>query len=200
MSQLTRRAALSRVSGVALAAAALGRVTGVRAQDLGAFSAGPAPCAADEKATPAVPEAEFKAGSPQRSSLVPAGETASRLVLSGSVSGLSCGAIKNARLEFWQADRKGQYDRAGFGYRGHQFTDATGVYRLETIVPGAHNGQAPRIYVRVEPPGKPAFSTALFFPHQPGNQTDPRFRKELVLAIAEGRGTQTARFDIVLNL
>ena len=171
-------------------------------QGLGQFSSGgPPPCKADEKPTPTAPEGpEFKSGSPERTSLIEPGMTGPKIVLTGTVSGLTCGPIKRARLEFWQADARGAYDRTGFKLRGHQFTDATGGYTLETIVPGSAEKRAPRLHVQVQPPGKRAFTTQLFFPDQPANRSDAQFRPELLLTMTEGRGARTATFNIVLDI
>ncbi len=171
-------------------------------QGLGQFSGGgPPPCKADEKATPAASQGQdFKPGAPERSSLVEPGLTGTKLVLTGSVSGLTCGPIKRARLDFWQADARGVYDASGYRLRGHEFTDANGRYRLETIVPGQHGKEAPHLHVKVQPAGKPGLTTRLFLPDQALNRTDAQFREELVMKVSGGPAGKTATFDIVLNL
>jgi protocatechuate 3,4-dioxygenase beta subunit len=172
------------------------------AQGLGQLSGGgPPPCKADEQPTPAAPQGpEFKPGAPARSSLIEPGVTGTTLVLTGSVKGLTCGPIKRARLDFWQADARGVYDASGYRLRGHELTDDNGRYRLQTIIPGPHDKQAPQLHVKVQPPGKPAFTTRLFFPDQPQNKTDPQFRPELMMTVISGAAGKTATFDIVLNL
>lgn len=50
-----------------------------------------------------------------------------------------CEPIANARLEFWHTNPKGQYDYAGFHFRGHQVADKDGRYRLDTIMPGYYS-------------------------------------------------------------
>jgi protocatechuate 3,4-dioxygenase beta subunit len=132
--------------------------------------------------------------------LIEPGVIGTKLVLTGSVSGLTCGPIKRARLDFWQADARGMYDASGYRLRGHVFTDANGGYRLETIVPGPHGKEAPHLHVKVQPPGKPPLTTRLFFPDQPQNRTDPQFRQELAMKLSSGPAGKTATFDIVLNL
>ena len=185
------------------AALAAGR-SAAAGQGLGQFAGateGPAPCKADAQATPAAPQGpDFKAGAPERSSLIDAGVTGTKVVLTGTVSGLTCGPIKRARLDFWQADARGVYDATGFRLRGYQFTDANGRYRLETIVPGAHGRDAPQVHVKVQPPGKPGLTTRMYFPDQPQNKTDPQFKQELVMKVSGGSAGKTATFDLVLNL
>jgi protocatechuate 3,4-dioxygenase beta subunit len=173
------------------------------AQGLGQFATpgAAAPCKLNEKATPAAPQGpEFKPGSPARASFIEPGVTGHRLVLTGTVSGLTCGPIKGAVVDFWQADAHGVYDRTGFHLRGHQSTDQAGHYRLETIVPGAVSTHAPHLNVRVKPPGKAVFATQIFFPEAPQNKKDAAFRSELVMKITDGRNGKTAAFDIVLNV
>src|SRR6266853_1487363 len=77
----------------------------------------------------------FKTNTPRRVSLVEPQSKAARLVVTGQVLSAQCGPIANALLDFWHADEDGEYDNRGFRYRGHQFTDAEGRYRLQTIVP-----------------------------------------------------------------
>ena len=170
-------------------------------QGLDQFATGPAPCTPDAKATPAAPEGpDFKPNSPERASLRAPGMGGVPLVVTGTVSGLTCGPIKRALLDFWQADAHGAYDKAGFQLRGHQFSDASGNYRLETIVPGADGTRAPNLHVRVVPPGKSALTTQLFFPDDPKNRTDPQFKSDLVMKITGGPAGKSAVFNIVLDI
>jgi protocatechuate 3,4-dioxygenase beta subunit len=171
------------------------------AQDLGAFAGGPPPCNPNEKHTPSSPAGpDYKAGSPQRSSLVEQGMAGTKLVLTGTIAGLHCGPIARAVVDFWQADARGVYDKAGFRLRGRQLTDAAGAYRLETIVPGPHDKRAPHVHVRVTPPGKPAFTTQIFFPDQPANKLDPQFNADLVMTVTTAGQEKRGRFNVVLDM
>ena len=135
----------------------------------------------------------FKPQSPERNALVEG--KAATLLVSGRVLGADCRPVAHALLDFWHADEKGNYDNQGFRYRGHQFTDADGRYRLETIVPAEYPGRARHIHVKVQRPGGKILTTQLYFPNNPGNQYDNIFRPELVMQIAtRGQGT----FDFVL--
>jgi protocatechuate 3,4-dioxygenase beta subunit len=184
-----------------MAAALAAPVVPAWAQGLGDFSAGPAPCRPDAKPTPATKEGpNFRAGAPARTSLLEPGVAGTKIILTGAVAGVSCGPIAKARLDFWQADAKGVYDASGFRLRGYQLTDAAGTYRLETIVPGPVAGRAPCLHVKVQPPGKPAFVTQLYFPDQPLNQKDPEFRSELVITMPKPGSAGPARFDITLDI
>jgi protocatechuate 3,4-dioxygenase beta subunit len=162
--------------------------------------AGP-PCTPDERATPAVPaDTSYRPGAPERSSLVERGVVGTPLTLSGTVTGLTCGRVKGALVEVWQADARGVYDQSGFRLRGAQRTDANGAFRFETILPGAAAGRAPHIGVRVAVAGKPDFWTELFFPNDPRNAKDARFNPRLVLTMGGTATHRTGMFDLVLTM
>jgi protocatechuate 3,4-dioxygenase beta subunit len=106
----------------------------------------------------------FKPRSPERKSLLEAGIRGSRIILEGLVRSTNRQPIHNAVVDFWQADANGDYDNSGFRLRGHQFTDAVGKYRLETIVPGVYPGRTRHFHVRVQAPNGPLLTTQLYFP------------------------------------
>lgn len=132
----------------------------------------------------------FKPSSPERRALT----SSPRLILSGRVFGKDCRPVARALLDFWHADEQGEYDRAGFGYRGHQFTDAEGRYRLETIVPAEYPGRTRHIHVKVQARGGPVLTTQLYFPDEPGNARDGLFRPELTVRMEKAG---LAVFDFV---
>ena len=121
-----------------------------------------------------------------------------RIIVTGSVLSTDCRPIPGALLDFWQADDRGEYDNSGFRLRGHQFTDEHGRYRLETIVPALYPGRTRHIHVRVQAPNQPVLTTQLYFPDEPGNRSDWIFRPELVMAVRDEQGAETAVFDFVL--
>ncbi len=120
--------------------------------------------------------------------------------MTGIVSGLRCGPIPGARLDFWQADATGRLDQSGHGLRGRQVSDASGGYRLTTVRPGARPGRAPHISARVVAPTGPSVWTELFFAGDPANARDGRCREELALLLRPSATGHQARFDFVLDL
>lgn len=138
----------------------------------------------------------FKPQSPLRASLIEPGLGGERLHLTGRVMTRSCQPVAGALLEFWQADDRGRYDNAGFRLRGHQLADAEGRFALATIIPGLYPGRTRHIHVKLAAPGRPALTTQLYFPGEPGNARDGLYRKALEMALAAGDG----RFDFVLDL
>ena len=142
----------------------------------------------------------FTPDSPQRASLLEAGMGGQRLVVAGTVLTTDCRPLQRALLDFWQADDAGQYDNQGYRLRGHQFSDAKGAWRLETIVPGLYTGRTRHIHVKVQAPDGPVLTTQLYFPGEPANDRDGIFRPELLLADVRDRGdTRQASFTFVLE-
>jgi protocatechuate 3,4-dioxygenase beta subunit len=118
----------------------------------------------------------FKPASPERAKLEGAA-----LIVTGRVIGQDCKPVAHALLDFWHADEQGDYDNAGFRFRGHQFTDAEGRYRLETIVPGSYPGRTRHIHVKLQARGGRVLTTQLYFPGEAGNARDGLFRPELMV-------------------
>jgi protocatechuate 3,4-dioxygenase beta subunit len=138
----------------------------------------------------------FKTHSPLRTSLRDE-KSVSRLFVTGRVLSAECKPVVNAKLDFWHADEHGLYSSGRtYRYRGHQFTDAQGRFKLETVRPAEYPGRTRHIHVKVQPPGGRTLTTQLYFPGEALNKVDPLYRKELELALENGdRGT----FDFVLS-
>jgi protocatechuate 3,4-dioxygenase beta subunit len=95
-------------------------------------------------------------------------------VLSGAVlAAQECKPIPNAKIEFWLANPRGDYDDA---HRATVFADQRGEYRLESNVPVSYGGRPPHIHVRVRAPGY----------------------EEMVTQHYPERGQRKANFDLVL--
>ncbi|MFC7601050.1 carbohydrate-binding protein [Streptosporangium amethystogenes subsp. fukuiense] len=142
----------------------------------------------------------FKPNSPRRTSLAGPGTPGVPLTVSGYVFGRSCQPIANALLDFWQADTNGAYDNSGFGFRGHQFSDAQGAFKLTTIVPGLYPGRTRHIHVKVQAPNRPVLTTQLYFPNEPRNNTDTIFDPSLVMTVRTAGSGREATFDFVLDI
>src|SRR5260221_3201191 len=134
----------------------------------------------------------FKTNTPRRISLVEPQSKAPRLVVTGQVLSAQCRPVANALLDFWHADEDGEYDNRGFRYRGHQFTDAQGGYRLQTIVPAEYPGRTRHIHVKVQAPGKRILTTQLNFRVEPGTRRDGLYLPDLETRRA-GKGAAAAR-------
>jgi protocatechuate 3,4-dioxygenase beta subunit len=143
----------------------------------------------------------FTPNSPQRASLLEDGLPGQRLVIAGAVLATDCRPVDRALIDFWQADDAGQYDNQGYRLRGHQFSDAKGAWRLETVVPGVYTGRTRHIHVKVQAPGRPVLTTQLYFPDEPANAGDGIFQPELLLTdVRDAGGVRRASFTFVLDV
>jgi catechol 1,2-dioxygenase len=110
----------------------------------------------------------YEPGAPVRTSV------GSGYELSGAVlAAEECKPIPKARIEFWLANSRGDYDDA---HRATVLAGKRGEYRLESNVPVSYGGRPPHIHVRVRAPGY----------------------EELVTQHYPERGQRKANFDLVL--
>jgi protocatechuate 3,4-dioxygenase beta subunit len=167
-----------------------------------AGSLAPTPACDDgDDPTPAQSEGPFfTPDSPRRASLLEPGLPGQRLAIAGTVVATDCRPIRGALLDFWQADDAGEYDNQGYRLRGHQFSDANGAWRLETVVPGLYTGRTRHIHVKVQARGGPILTTQLYFPGEPANDADGIYRPELLLRdLRDAGGVRRAAFTFVLQ-
>jgi protocatechuate 3,4-dioxygenase beta subunit len=175
------------------AAAALPLARQVLAQDLPLTPA----CGPQAALTPRQTEGPFYTpDTPQRSSLVEPGARGERLVLTGRVVSQQCRPVAKALLDFWHCDDQGEYDNAGFRYRGHLYADAEGRFRLETIFPAIYPGRARHVHVKVQAPGRRILTTQLYFP---GDARDGLWRPELVVAMERRPQARMAAFQFIVE-
>jgi protocatechuate 3,4-dioxygenase beta subunit len=179
---------------------------GGKAMTAQAFAQAPAlpptpACGDTDDVTPRQTEGPYyKPRSPERLSLLEPGLTGTTIVLAGYVLSRRCQPVARALLDFWQADDRGQYDNGGYRYRGHQFTDEAGRYRLETIVPGLYPGRTRHIHVKVQAPTRPTLTTQVYFPGEPRNARDGIFNPALLLMVQDSPNGKVARFNFILDL
>ena len=158
-------------------------------------------CGDDDEPTPPATEGPFfTQRSPRRASLLEPGMVGTRIVVAGRVFTRECRPVRGALLDFWHADDAGEYDNVGYRLRGHQFTDAEGRYRLETIVPGLYPGRTRHYHLKVQPPGGRILTTQLFFPGEARNRGDGIFRPDLLMSVLDARDGKRARFNFILNV
>ena len=159
------------------------------------------PCADGDEVTPSETAGPFfTPNSPERRSFLEKGVPGAPIVLAGRVYSTGCLPLAGALLDFWHADGSGEYDNEGYRCRGHQFTDAAGRFRLETVVPGLYPGRTRHFHVRVQAPGKPVLTTQLYFPAEPRNRSDSLFKSALLMKVREGATRKLAAFDFVLDV
>jgi protocatechuate 3,4-dioxygenase alpha subunit len=112
--------------------------------------------------------------------------------------------VGDAMLEFWQADAAGLPAKAPFRGFARVATDAGGVFRLQTVKPGAAGANAPHIAVSVLGRGLlNRLYTRLYFADEPANAADavlalvPAARRSTLIASQEAPGRW--RFDVRLQ-
>ena len=185
----------------ALASSSLGLAIGYPPPTF-AQSAAPTPqCHDGDEATIRQTEGPFfKPSSPQRADLVEPASKGQLVEIEGWVLTRSCRPVERALVDLRHADERGEYDNAGFRYRGHVFTDGEGRYRFRTIMPALYPGRTRHYHVKVQAPNRPVLTTQLYFPDEPANRRDGLFRRELAMRIAQATPGVDARFDFVLDM
>lgn len=137
---------------------------------------------------------------PEHTSFLEESITGTKLIVMGKVLTTNCQPITSALLDFWHTNANGEYDNVGYKLRGHQFTDAEGNYRLETIVPGLYPGRTRHIHVRAQRANGNILTTQLYFPNESLNARDGIFDDSLLMEVSnEADGSKTALFNFVLR-
>lgn len=142
----------------------------------------------------------YKPNTPERTNVAPElnGE---RLVVEGYVFNIDCNPIVGAWLDFWQADENGEYDNIGYNLRGHQFTENSGRYYLETVLPAQYGPRPPHIHVKVRANDtSPVLTTQLYLPGEKRNQSDSIFNESLIVSLSEDDGKKISSFNFVLDV
>jgi protocatechuate 3,4-dioxygenase beta subunit len=185
----------------ALASSSLGLAIGYPALTF-AQNAAPTPqCHDGDEATVRQTEGPyFRPSSPQRADFLESDTRGTLVEINGQVLTRSCHPVERALVDLWHADERGEYDNAGFRYRGHLFTDGEGRYRFRTILPALYPGRTRHYHIKVQAPERPVLTTQLYFPDEPANRRDGFFRRDLAMRIAEAPNSLAARFDFVLDM
>jgi protocatechuate 3,4-dioxygenase beta subunit len=157
-------------------------------------------CTSPATLTPAQTEGPYYTpNSPEKTSLIEEGMGGTQIIVTGYVLTTDCQPIANAWLDFWQADDQGVYDNAGYRLRGHLFTDETGRYTLETIVPGEYPGRPPHIHVKVQAPGGAVLTAQIYFPGMAANERDSIFDPALLAEVQDTTDGKVATFNFVVK-
>lgn len=140
------------------------------------------------------------------------GLVGTRIVIKGKVYQSDCSTvIKNALVEIWHANTKGEYDNESneFQQRAGWKTNEKGEYSFKTIMPGKYlNGKLYRpahIHFRVSADGQKELVSQIYFSGDPHIEKDPwasqKKAKERILPIIpeDVEGNLVINFDIYLN-
>ena len=204
---VTRRLALAGLAAAGSAAAAslaarasaasLGYAFSGPAADRGLGLAPPVACTPGTRSQTAGPF--YTPETPRRDTLREPDTVGEPLVFEGLVLSHDCRPLAGAVVDVWHCDERGHYDNRGFRYRGHQFTDAAGAFRFETIRPVRYSGRTPHIHVKVQGEATRLLTTQTYFPdRQEANASDWIYRDDLVMRLDRAGDTWRGRFDFVL--
>ena len=107
----------------------------------------------------------YVAGAPERN------QTGEGLTIAGVVrSTRGCKPLPGARLEWWAANARGEYDDA---HRATQSADGEGRFRYVTDMPGKYPGRPVHVHVKLTAPGHKALVTQVYpKPDQPSITMD----------------------------
>jgi protocatechuate 3,4-dioxygenase beta subunit len=125
----------------------------------------------------------------------------------GQVTDQDCAPVQNALVEIWQACATGRYNHPNdtnpqpldpnFQYWGKSVTDAQGVYKFKTIIPGAYPADTdwirpPHIHFKAHKVGYHELTTQMYFAGNEYNGRDkilmalpPSSRAQVVVTIGE---------------
>jgi protocatechuate 3,4-dioxygenase beta subunit len=141
---------------------------------------------------------------PHRNNLIEIDTVGEKLLLEGFVLDTECKPVAGAVLDFWSCDGNGDYDNDGMKLRGHQFTDANGYYRLETVKPsyyaaGPFGSRTAHIHAKIQGKHTKLLTTQLYFPGEELNTQDGIFHESLLVKMEEPNNSQLhAKFNFVL--
>lgn len=160
-------------------------------------------CTDGDEPTPAQTAGPYYTpNSPARQRLFEDGMDGQRMTLSGFVLDRNCQPVPNALIDIWHCDAAGNYDNVGYRLRGHQFSNAQGVYMFDTIVPGLYPGRTRHFHIKVQAPQQKVLTTQLYFPDEAQNTGDRIYNAALLLDLTHRSGApQTVgRYDFVLDM
>src|SRR6188768_635285 len=120
----------------------------------------------------------YKAGAPLGENIIPTGVDTPPLIIHGKVFSHCEHLLPDAVVEIWNANADGAYDTSEqFLFRGKYQTEADGVYKFKTIIPGRYlNGSTYRpshIHFRITAPGHRELVSQIYFKEDPFIESDP---------------------------
>lgn len=147
-------------------------------------------------------------GSPATTQLAPNGAPGTWLFITGTVYANDCTTpIPNALVDVWHANDAGGYENAD--YRGIVYTDASGNYSYQTILPGKYlNGAQfrPRhLHYKCSALGSAVLTTQIYFegdtdiPADPW-ASDPDAAERTIQLTTDANGAMHGVADVILNI
>lgn len=105
--------------------------------------------------------------------------------LRGRVVDANCNPIPWVWVALWHADETGAYDNtAPYDiYRATYFADANGEFSFRTVKPGLYPGRTRHFHIKVDGANTALVTTQLYWPGEPGNQTDGIYNASLLMTV-----------------
>jgi hypothetical protein len=162
------------------------------------------PCDPATTPTPKrVPVPAWRAGAPQRTTLSESADTSMALTLTGAVIGLRCGLIAGATVTRARGcEGRERDDRHALSWTSAH--GCAGAFSRRVDRAWCGRGQAPRVNIRVNVPGRATLSTILFLPEVTAgkaNRSDREFDPLLAMTLIDQKPARlTASFNVILDL
>jgi catechol 1,2-dioxygenase len=153
----------------------------------------------------------YRPDSPVRNDLRIKGQPGELAQLSGFIRHSDCTTpYKNAKVEIWHCDVKGVYDNQSpdFNYRGTTFTNETGFYSFQTILPVAYAGpgfiRPAHFHLIVTAEGYQPLVTQLYFNGDKHIKDDPwasssHAKKRILEIKKDNKGVIQVRYDVGMS-
>lgn len=120
--------------------------------------------------------------------------------ITGRITQVDGKPLDNVIVEIWQASPAGRYDDPAFFGWGRAATDAHGIYRFRTVMPGAPAGRAPHINFLILYSGLMRhLQTVMFFADSSDPVLDSVSPKSLRERLVARKDKSSYRFDIRLR-
>jgi len=150
----------------------------------------------------------YRPDSPLRQNLIIKGQKGDPIELSGKILHEDCTTpYKNAKIELWHCDGDGVYDNESddFKYRGTAYSDQTGIYSFNTILPVPYgegeNYRPAHFHMMITTEGYQALVTQLYFVGDPWIEKDemsssPAAKRRILEVQNLGNGTKKVEYNV----
>tara|TARA_B100000029_G_C17309309_1_gene863759 strand:+ start:88 stop:858 length:771 start_codon:yes stop_codon:yes gene_type:complete len=150
---------------------------------------------------------------PYRNIIAHEDEPGLRLFISGKIKQNNCeNVISGSLIEIWQANDEGCYgivedcdtgnpDNDYFNLRGAFFSDESGDYIFESILPGYYGNRPRHIHIKVTTPNEEVLISQLYFENDPycENDTWCQDADDRIITLEENDSVLFGELDLIMN-
>lgn len=153
----------------------------------------------------------YRKNAPERTNIREKSDVMDLLIVKGKVILNDCKTpLKNQLIDFWQANRDGEYDNDTdkYSYRAKVKTNEKGEYELKTIIPGRYlNGTQFRpshIHLRIQTETTEELISQIYFKNDPYIKKDPwasssKAQNRILTLVNVSNKEKEVTFDIILD-